>query len=146
MSFVGSLDAIAKQLHDASDRSRVSCDDFLAIERGRYYAQLLFNRDAVFGEVVSNTFLSGPDRLTTVQEHRLRTLGWTPPGVPCHSRCERAHPNFHRVWLDATPTGDIVRDLLLAFLNITRPAEGELLTLVGGFRIGTASTGLPCNH
>ncbi len=146
MSLVGALDEIAKELHIASDRSRVDCDDFLAIEHGRHYAQMLFNRDAAFGEVVSNTFLSGPDRLTAVQERRLQASGWTPPGVPCHSRCERPHPNFHRIWLATTPTTDIVRDLLLALLTTTRLAEGERLTLVGGFRTEAASTGMPCNH
>ena len=146
MRRVDGLDAVARDLCAAVDRSRVRCDDFLVVERESYYAQLLCDRDAVYGEVVSNTYLSGAESLTAAQEHRLTRMGWTPPEVPCHSRCPRPHPNFHRIWLGQEPTEQIVRDLLLGFLLVSDADEGGRVSLVGGPRSGHPSTGLPCHH
>ena len=100
------------------------------MSRGPRYAQLLFNRDVTFGEVVSNIYLSGSDLLTTAQEDRLLGLGWMPPRTRCSSLCERSHTNFHRTWPQGVPDERIVRDLMVAVAFVVVRGEGEPLKLV----------------
>lgn len=146
MRLVGSLDQIAIELLKAVERNRLTCEELLAVESGTYYAQLLFNLDVTFGEVVSNTYLSGTDSLTPAQEDRLLGLGWMAPNAPCHSSCERSHPNFHRTWPQGAPPRRIVRDLMVAVAFVVVRGEGEPLTLIREPRRRLPSTGLPCNH
>ena len=110
---VGGLNEVAGELLRAVQRNRQTCEELIAVESGAYYAQLL-NRNVIFGEVVSNTYLAGPELLTPAQEDRLKGLGWTAPNERCHSSCERSHPNFHRTWPQSTDSDRIVRDLLEA--------------------------------
>lgn len=146
MRSVRSLNEIAVELATAVEHNRDTCEELLAVESGPYYVQLLFNRDVVFGEVVSNAYLSASEQLTTAHEDRLLCLGWTSPNSRCHSSCERPHPNFHRTWPQPTPTGWIVRDLMLAIVSVVLRAEGDCLRLVRGRRPLLPSTGLPCRH
>ncbi len=53
MRLVGSFNDVAVELVRAVERNRLTCKELLAVEAGPYYAQLLFNRDVIFGEVVS---------------------------------------------------------------------------------------------
>jgi len=146
MKTVGSADTIARELLTAVEADRVTRDQLLLLESDPYYAQLLFNHGAVYGEVISNTFLAGQEQLAAPQVDRLASLGWSPPGIPCHSACERPHPNFHRTWPDGTPSERIVRDLMVAMMVVAMHAEGEQLTLVETPRRGHPSTGLPNSH
>jgi hypothetical protein len=146
MWVVGSLNEIAVELLKAVERNRIACEEMLAVESGPRYTQLLFNRDVTFGEVVSNTYLSGSDLLTTAQEDRLLGLGWMAPNSRCHSSCERSHPNFHRTWPQGVPNERIVRDLMVAVAFVVVRGEGEPLKLVRGPRRRLPSAGLPCNH
>ena len=143
---VGGLKEVAEELKRAVQRNRQTCEELVVVESGAYYAQLLFNHGAVYGEVISNTFLAGPEQLAAPQVDRLASLGWSPPGIPCHSACERPHPNFHRTWPDGTPSERIVRDLMVAMMVVAMHAEGEQLTLVETPRRGHPSTGLPSSH
>ena len=143
---VGSLNGIAVELVKAVERNRLTCEELLAVESRVRYAQLLFNRDVIFGEVVSNTYLWGADLLAPAQQDRLLNLGWAPPNTRCHSSCERSHPNFHRTWPQGAPTERIVRDLMVAVAFVVVQGEGELLTLVRGRRRLHPSSGLPCKH
>ena len=146
METVGSVDRIAGHLLGAVEVNRVTCAEVLSIESGDYYVQVLFNHGVTFGEVVSNTFLTGPERLTASHISRLLRLGWSSPDTPCHSSCERPHPNFHRTWPDGVASAQIVRDLVVAMVSISMRGEGGQLTFVEGPRHGRPSTGLPCNH
>jgi hypothetical protein len=146
MKLVGSLNEVAVELLKAVERNRLTCEELLAVESGSFYAQLLFNRDVTFGEVVSNTYLSGSELLTTPQEDRLVGLGWMAPKSRCHSSCERSHPNFHRTWPQSAPTERIVRDLMVAVAFIVVRGEGEPLTFLRGPRRQLPSTGRPCRH
>jgi len=146
MRSVGSLNEVAVELSKAVKRNRLTCDELLAVESGAYYAQLLFNRDVTFGEVVSNTYLTGSELLTTAQESYLLDLGWMAPNARCHSSCERSHPNFHRTWPQGAPSEWIVRDLVAAIVSVFMRGEGELLTFIRRPRHRLPSTGWPCKH
>ena len=146
MRLIGSLNEVAVELLEVVEHNRLSCDELVALESGPYYAQLLFNRDVIFGEVVSNAYLVGSELLTTAQEDRLVNLGWTTPNARCHSSCERAHPNFHRTWTQCAAGERIVRDLVVAIALVALRNEGELLTMIRGRRGRDPSSGLPCAH
>jgi len=146
MKTVGSADKVAGILLRAVEANRVTCDAILILESGPYYAQLLCNHGVAFGEVVSNTFLIGSKQLVTSQVDRLVDLGWSSPSTPCHSSCERSHPNFHRTWLEGEPSERVVRDLLVAMMVVSTHHEGEQLTLIRFSRRGHPSTGLPSSH
>lgn len=146
MKTVGGADKVAGILLRAVEANRVTCDEILILESGPYYAQLLFNHGVIFGEVVSNTFLIGSERLVTSQVDRLLGLGWSSPSTPCHSSCERSHPNFHRTWLEGEPSERVVRDLLVAMMVVSMQNEGEQLTFIRCSRRGHPSTGLPSSH
>jgi len=143
---VGSLNEVAAELLRVVECNRLDCDELVAVESGAYYAQLLFNRDVIFGEVVSNTYLSGSELLAPAQEERLLSLGWMAPNERCHSSCERSHPNFHRTWPQGAASERIVRDLMVAVAFVIVRNEGESLTLVRGPRRLSPSSGLPCAH
>ncbi len=143
---VGSLNEVAEELLRAVRRNRQTYEELVVVESGAYYAQLLFNRDVIFGEVVSNTYLSGPELLTATQEDRLLSLGWTAPSERCHSSCERSHPNFHRTWPQRATSERVVRDLMEAVAFVVVRNEGESITLVRGPRRLPPSSGLPCAH
>jgi len=143
---VGSLIELAEELLRAVQRNRQTCEELVAVESGAYYAQFLFNRDVIFGEVVSNTYLSGSEMLTAAQEDRLLGFGWTAPNERCHSSCERSHPNFHRMWPQSAASERIVRDLFEAVAFVIVRNEGESLTLIRGQRRLSPSSGLPCAH
>jgi hypothetical protein len=146
MKIAGSLNVIAEELLKAVEDNQVTCGELLALEAGPYYAQLLFNRDVIFGEVVSNTYLTGSELLTTAQEGYLLDLGWMAPNARCHSSCERSHPNFHRTWSQGAPSERIVRDLVAAIVSVFMRGEGELLAFIRELRLRLPSHGLPCNH
>ena len=146
MKTVGSPDKIAGILLRAVEANRVTCDEILLLESGPHYAQVLFNHGVAFGEVVSNMFLIGSEQLVTSQVDRLLDLGWSSPSTPCHSSCERSHPNFHRTWLEGEPSERVVRDLLVAMMVVSMHHEGEQLTLIRYSRRGHPSTGLPSSH
>jgi len=146
MKIAGSLNVIAEELLKAVEDNQVTCGELLALEAGPYYAQLLFNRDVIFGEVVSNTYLTGSELLTTAQEGYLLDLGWMAPNARCHSSCERSHPNFHRTWSQGAPSERIVRDLVAAIVSVFMRGEGELLAFIRELRFRLPSHGLPCNH
>ena len=72
-------------------RARIHSYEALSVSAGPYYATLLFNADAIIGEVVSNVLLPADHALSPGQEHRLETLGWTQPD-------DEFGPSFHRTW------------------------------------------------
>ena len=146
MKTLGSVEKIARVLLRAVEVNRVTCEEVLLLESGPYYAQLLFNHGVIFGEVVSNTFLVGSERLVTSQVDRLLDLGWSSPSTPCHSLCERSHPNFHRAWLEGESSERVVRDLIVAMMVVSMQNEGEQLTFIRCSRRGHPSTGLPSSH
>jgi hypothetical protein len=146
MKAKGELEDTVQLLSLAVGWGRLTCAVALIVEVGPYYAQLLFNRDVVYGEVVSNEFLSGFDLLTARQEHRLMDLGWHIPGVPCHSACERPHPNFHRLWTREASTDEIVRDVLVAVVTTFMRGESDRLTLASVQRMTPITTSQPTNH
>jgi hypothetical protein len=144
----GTPQQVARQLLGAVEANRVSCEEFVIVEAGVYFVQMLFNRDAIFGEVVSNTYLTGDDQLVAAQEGRLLELGWLPPDVPCHWQCRRPHPNFHLLWSQEALSEDIVSDLLTALMVVTsRKGEGgPRFALIRGPRGLPPSSSLPTNH
>ena len=146
MKTVGSVNKIAEDLLRAVESNRVTCEEVLLIESGPYYAQLLFNLGVVFGEVVSNTYLTESERLAASQMDRLLDFGWSAPNTPCHSSCERPHPNFHRTWASGVPSERVVRDLVLAMVSVSMQFEGGQLTFIRESRHGHPSAGLPCSH
>ena len=96
---------ICQALEDALDQARKACDEYVIIGARPYFAQIMPNFGALYGEVVSNTYLRGWDRLTPAQERRLIETGWTLPDRPCDPRCPRQdHPNFTRLWVPVTPS------------------------------------------
>ena len=139
---------IARELLGAVEANRVSCTRYVIIETGVHFVQMLFNWDAIYGEVVSNTYLTGDDRLVPAQEARLLNLGWLPPDMLCHSQCCLAHPNFHRVWSQQTASQDIVTDLLTG-LMVVASGTGEGIPpfrMISGPRARQPSSGLPTHH
>jgi hypothetical protein len=130
------------------DAVRGPCDECLIIETSPFYVQCLFNRDQIFGEVVSNTYLKGGDRLLPAQELRLLELGWLPPHEPCHSQCRRPHPNFSRVWSQEVPSDTIVHDLLEGLMIVAARAGegGPPFAIVRAPRRSKVSTTSPTSH
>jgi len=146
MDVEGSAAEIARWLTQAIEITRADCSKCWIVETGPYYAQLLFNRDTIYGEVMSNAFLFGVDRLVADQELRLVDLGWTCPDEPCHSQCPRPHPNFHRQWSQDVPTSVVVHDVLMALMTVLGRAEGDRMVLKSTPRQGPVSTRQPANH
>jgi len=105
---------------------------------GRYTATLLFNHDAIVGEVVSNVLLPSEDALSPRQEDRLESLGWTQPD-------DMFHPFFHRTWSTQEESETIVRDLLTAFICVAELQEGQEVACEGGSWCGAPGRGYPCH-
>jgi hypothetical protein len=61
---------------------------------------LAYEDGSLCTEVVSNSYLVGPDRWTTEQEGRFLALGWDPPTVP-------SRPNFIHVEPTTSPEIDL---------------------------------------
>jgi hypothetical protein len=137
---------VGQELADAIDEARHTCHMVVIVNCGPHYVQILCNRDFIYGEAVSNAYLSGLERLTNRQERRLITLGWHGPEERCHPDCPRPHPNFHRLWTQAVPTGTIVRYLLTALVAVYLSSEGDHLTVSKGSRTHAPSRGLPTAH
>jgi hypothetical protein len=148
MRYEGTLREVVDRLEDKLVAVRRSCDEFVIVEAGSYYTQVLCNVDAIYGEMVSNAYLrdtAGP-LLTAADEARLVAFGWNAPGTPCHALCECEHQNFNRVWSPATPTADIVHDLLLPLIAVGTRHEGERLAIIWDERSYEPSVGLPTAH
>jgi type III secretion system-like peptide-binding chaperone len=149
MRIEGTLQDIAEWLEVKLDAVRTTGDEFVIVECGPYYTQLLCNRDVIYGEMVSNTYLGsapGGVALSPDDEARLVDLGWNRPDSPCHSLCEREHSNFHRLWSCETPTADVVHDMLLPLISVGIHQEGERFAIIWDLRANEASTGLPTRH
>jgi hypothetical protein len=137
MEIVGTLNEIAAQVGRDAERARVHSSVALSVYRGPYGATLLFNPDAVIGEVVSNVLLSEDDALSPEQEDRLESLGWTRPD-------DMFHPFFHRTWSTGAASETIVRDLLTAFVCVAELEEGEPVAYSGRAWCGAPGSGYPC--
>jgi hypothetical protein len=149
MRIEGTLKEIANHLEAKLEVLRTSGDEYVIIETGSHYTQLLCNVDMIYGEMVSNVYLATmPDGavLTAAEEDRLVRLGWDLPGTACHSLCESAHDNFHRTWPADMPTCDVVRDMLLPLLTVGAHGEGDRFALIWDRRQTKPSTGLPTSH
>jgi hypothetical protein len=137
---------IGTEIIQAIAEARDGCQQFVIIGTGPYYVQVLPNRDYLYGEAVSNAYLTGRDRLSNGQVRRMVGLGWNRPGEQCHSECRRKHPNFHRIWPQAVPGDVIVRELLTALVVVYMRGEGDQVTVTRRLRGHIASTGLPTAH
>ena len=138
----------AQQLCAVVEAVRWPCDECVAVEAGPYYSQCLFNRDTIYGEVISNMFLDGAERLSPAQERRLLDLGWLPPDAPCHPMCAKPHPNFHRLWPQDATTDRVVHDLLVG-LTVAAAALGEggpAFALIRVPRVSPVSAVPPPHH
>jgi hypothetical protein len=132
------------ELVTAIDRARVACDRFVIIEAGPYFAQFMPNFRALYGEVVSNTFLDGADRLTFTQDCRLVRRGWGRPGQLCHPDCPSDfHPMYTRIWESAALSRVIARDLLEGLMIVSSsPGEGSPIPIVkSGVRVTRPTSG-----
>ena len=138
MPIIGTLNEIAATAESEVDRARIHAHESLSVYVGPYMATLLFNHDAVVGEVVSNVVLQPEDALSPGQEARLESLGWTQPD-------EMFHPFFHRTWSTEEASGTIVRDLLTAFICVAELEEGEEVACEGGAWCGAPGRGYPCH-
>jgi len=138
MQIIGTLDEIAATAHREVDRARMHSCEFLSVFVAPYGATVLFNPDAIIGEVVSNKELSADDALSPKQEARLESLGWTPPD-------DQFHRFFHRTWSTGEATETIVRDTLTAFICVAELEEGEQVTCLGGAWCGAPGLGYPCD-
>jgi hypothetical protein len=108
---------VEDRLTEEIDVARACCDKFVIIESLPYFVQLMPNHDTLYGEVISNRYLEGADRLTPKQQKRLVDLGWGTPGAACHSSCSSTlHPNYTMIWPSTTPSDHIARDLLRGLL------------------------------
>jgi hypothetical protein len=138
MRIIGTLNEIAATAHSEVDRARIHSYEILSVYVGPYTATLLFNRDAIVGEVVSNVLLQADDALSPMQEDRMESLGWAPPD-------DMFHPLFHRTWSTEDASEAIVRDLLTAFICVAELEEGEQVGCEGGAWCGAPGLGYPCN-
>ena len=135
---------IRHQLRTAIEGARLRCDEFVIIEALPYFAQLMPNFGAIYGEVVSNVFLEEADYLTARQEAWLLALGWTAPNLPCHPACQRDdHPNFTRLWRPTTRTEEVAHCLLegLMVAASRRGEAGPRLKVKVGRRVTTPTRG-----
>jgi hypothetical protein len=142
----GSIDEIAEAFRRKLDAVRITCDQYLIIDLGTYYVQLMPNRDTVYGEAVSNAFLEGPDRLTANEERQLVELGWSPPDEPCHSTCTSPHPNHHRLWSQEASSDTIVADMFTTLITVYMRGEGQRFVLSSETRKTPISSGPPSSH
>jgi len=101
---------------------------FVADAAKNYFVQFLSYRGntTIYGEAVSNRFLSSPFLLSAEQDAWLARLGWNPPAG-------EQPPNFHRYWRVADDRDrQVVAEAALATLKIVygwrgdRPLEVEL--------------------
>jgi hypothetical protein len=138
MPIIGTLNEIAATVHSEVDRARIHAFEALMVYAGPYDAALLFNRDAIVGEVVSNAMLPPDDALSHEQENRLEALGWTPPD-------DLLHPRFHRTWTLQAASGTIVRDLLTAFICVAELEEGGQVACSVDTWCGVPGSGYPCD-
>ena len=138
MEIIGTLNEIAAAARSEIDRARIHSYEALAVNVGSYQARVLFNPDAIIGEVVSNVLLPADRALSPKQESRLESLGWTRPD-------DMFHPFFHRTWSTVTASETIVRDLLTAFICAAELEEGEEVACWGGAWCGAPGSGYPCN-
>ena len=138
MPIIGTLDEIAATAHSVVNRARIHSYESLSVYAGPHMATLLFNRDAIVGEVVSNVQLQAGDALSPKQEDRLMSLGWTPPD-------DTFHPFFHRTWSTEDLSETIVRDLLTAFICVAELEEGEQVACERDPWCGASGSGYPCD-
>ena len=137
MPFIGTLNEIAATAHSEVDRARIHSYQSLSVYVGPYRATLLFNRDAIVGEVVSSVLLQADDALSPKQDDRMESLGWTPPD-------DTLHPFFHRTWSTEDASETIVRDLLTAFICVAELEEGEQVACEGAAWCGAPGLEYPC--
>ena len=137
MPIIGNLNEIAATAHNEVDRARIHSYEFLSVYVGPYKATVLFNRDAIVGEVVSSLVLQADEALSQKQEGRLESLGWTPPD-------DMFHPLFHRTWSTEDASETIVRDLLTALICVAELEEGEQVACEAGAWCGAPGSGYPC--
>ncbi len=114
------------------DELRVDCTQWLIIEVGGCYVQLLFNHDCIFSEAVSNGYLVEARRLSPSQERRLYALGWDLLDDPCHPSCDSDHPNFQRIWPVEATSEAIVDAILRTLTAVYMRGEGEPITFKAG--------------
>jgi len=134
MPIMGTLNDIADLARREVDRARIHSHESLSVSAGPYWATLLFNGDAIIGEVVSNVVLPADEALGPQQEDRLESLGWTRPDG-------RSRPYFDRRWFTLEASETIVRDLLTAFICVAELEEGEQVTCGGGYWCGVTGWG-----
>jgi len=140
---------IDERLIEEIEVARLRCDRFVIVESLPYFAQLMPNHRSLYGEVISDTYLEGPDRLSPRQEQRLIDLGWGPPGRPCHPACPSSlHPNYSMTWPATTASSHIARDLLAGLLVVMagRGEGGQAFTVKSLVRTTEPSSGVAPRH
>jgi len=79
-------------------------------ESDRYLQMLVYEDGSIFAEAVSNSFLEGPDRLSTGEEAALGVIGWNEPRLP-------DEPNWWAVQATIYPDTSELGRLILATLE-----------------------------
>jgi hypothetical protein len=145
----GETRGVVERLVAEIDRARERCDRYVIVESGPYFVQFMPNHRANYGEVVSNHYLRGDERLDPAQELRLFGLGWVAPNVRCHPDCPNDfHPNFTKVWASSVPSGQIAREMLHGLVvAISAGGEGAAVPVVkGGARLTRPTAGAVPGH
>jgi hypothetical protein len=140
---------IDQRLQEAIEGARRTCEQFVIVEVLPYFVQLMPNFGAIYGEVVSNTYLDPSQHLTEQQEIRLEDLGWLAPGVSCHPECRRTdHPNFTRLWPPTATSRRVAHDLLEGLMAAAAPLGegGPDPVLKVGRRVTRATIGRVPGH
>jgi hypothetical protein len=138
-----------ERLVNEIDRVRPRCDRYVVVEAMPYYVQLMPNHGSIYGEVVSNAYLTEGYRLNLRQDRRLVQLGWGRPGQSCHPECpSRSHRNYTRIWGSGVPSREIARYLLHGLMVVcsTRGEGGSALVVKSNVRITQATEGVVPGH
>jgi hypothetical protein len=99
--------------------------EFVTIVTKRGHVQFAIYETAIYGEAVSNAYLTGDNRLLPVEEDLLEKFGWRRPGEADSDGDIQA--NFFREWDVEHPSWLIVRDLMQALVTIYLESEDEQL-------------------